>query len=369
MSGRAEEPGDPGGGAPGEAAPDGDGGSRRFLVWMQAPEYPGWHLPPEGEGRIREALGEAWELVRLAVPVEATGDGVEEAPPRLLEEIRDAEVYCGFGLPREGFLAAERLRWVHSGAAGVGGTLYPEMRESDVLLTSSAGVYAEPMAEHVLAMIHHFARGLDVAAAGMSRGEWRHADLARRGRPQVELEGRVAGVLGYGRAGRAVGRRAAALGMRVWATRRTPGDEPPPEVERMLGPAGTGEVLEAADFLVLTLPGTPETRGLIGTEELARMKETAVLVNVGRGEAVDEDALARALRDGELRGAGLDVFREEPLPPSSPLWALENVLVTPHVAGQSPRYWERELDLIEENIRRYRAGEPLRNRVDESRGY
>ena len=297
-------------------------GTRRFLLWMHAPEYPGWHMP--GEGRER---------------------------------------------PREAFRAAERLRWVHSGAAGVGGTLYPEMRESDVVLTNSAGAYAEPMAEHALAMIFHFARGLDVAAVGQSRGEWRHADLARRGRPQVELPGKVAGVLGYGATGRAVGRRASALGMRVWATRRSPSDEPPEEVDRMLGPEGTGEVLEGADFLVLTLPGTEETRDLIGAGELARMKESATLVNVGRGELVDEEALARALRDGEIRGAGLDVFREEPLPPSSPLWALENALITPHVAGQSPGYWDRELDLIEENVRRYRAGEPLRNRVDKSRGY
>lgn len=347
----------------------GDGGTRKFLLWMHAPEYPGWHMPDEGRERIRAALGEGWELSSVEVPVEAVGDGAEEVPSRLLEEIRDAEVYCGWGLPREAFRAAGRLRWVHSGAAGVGGTLYPEMRQSDVALTNSAGAYAEPMAEHALAMILHFARGLDVAAAGQGRGEWRHADLARRGRPQVELPGRVAGVLGYGATGRAVGRRAAALGMRVWATRRSPSGAGREEVERMLGPDGTGDVLEGADFLVLTLPGTEETRGLMGRDELARMKETAVLVNVGRGELVDEEALARALREGEIRGAGLDVFREEPLPPSSPLWALENVLITPHVAGQSPGYWDRELELIEENVRRYRAGEPLRNRVDKSRGY
>lgn len=344
-------------------------GARRFLLWMHAPVYPGWHMPPEGVERIREALGEGWEVTRLEEPVQAMGDGAEEVPPELLEEIRDAEVYCGWGLPREAFRAAEKLRWVHSGAAGVGGTLYPEMRESDVPLTNSAGAYAEPMAEHAVAMILHFARGLDVAVAGQSRKEWRHADLARRGRPQREIEGRVAGVLGYGATGRAVGRRAAALGMRVWATRRSPSDDPPDEVERMLGADGTAEVLEEADALVLTLPGTPETRGLIGAPELERMKEDAVLVNVGRGELVDEDALAAALRDGEIRGAGLDVFREEPLPPESLLWALENVLITPHVSGQSGRYWDRELELIEENIRRYRAGEPLRNRVDKSRGY
>lgn len=344
-------------------------GTRTFLLWMHAPEYPGWHMPGEGRERLRDALGAEWELASVDVPVQAMGDGAEDVPPRLLEEIRDAEVYCGWGLPREAFRAAGRLRWVHSGAAGVGGTLYPEMRASDVVLTNSAGAYAEPMAEHALAMIHHFARGLDVAAAGQSRGEWRHADLARRGRPQVELPGKVAGVLGYGATGRAVGRRASALGMQVWATRRSPSEEPPGEVDRMLGPEGTGEVLEGADFLVLTLPGTEETRGLVGAEELVRMKESATLVNVGRGELVDEEALARALQDGEIRGAGLDVFREEPLPPSSPLWALENVLITPHVAGQSPGYWDRELDLIEENVRRYRAGEPLRNRVDKSRGY
>lgn len=346
--------------------------TRRFLVWMHAPRVPQWHLPAESLERIRAALGAGWELVSLDVPLEATGDGTSASPPELLEAIRDAEVYCGFGVPRDAFRGARRLRWAHSGAAGVGSSLFPEMRASDVVLTNSAGVHAEPMAEHGLAMILHFARGLDRAVRAQAGGRWAHAELTAPDSPLLreegEVAGRVLGVVGYGGIGSALGRRAHALGMRIRAIRRTSGDSPP-EVERLDGPDGLPALLAAADYVALTVPETSETRQLIGEAELERMRPGAVLINLARGAIVDEEALVRALAERRLRGAGLDVFGREPLPPDHRMWTLDNVLLTPHVGGTSGRFWERETDLIVRNVRRYLAGEELENRVDKERGY
>lgn len=341
---------------------------RKMLVWMHAPEYPIWSMPEGSAERIREALGQAWEVRFLEEEGYFAGDGARRVPDPLLREIRDAEVYLGFGIPRPAFRAARRLRWVHSGAAGVGGALYPEMRESDVVLTNSAGLHARPLAEHAVAMLLHFARGLDVAERAGREREWAHPELAGRGSPVRELAGDTLGVVGYGGVGSAVGEKAAALGMRVWGTRRHP-DRVPAEVDRMLGPDGLDELLEASRHVVLAVPETPATEGMIGLRELSLMGQDAVLVNVARGDVVDQDALVRVLRDGGLRGAGLDVFRKEPLPAESPLWELPNVVITPHTGGVSPRFWERETELVVENVRRYTSGDELLNVVDKERGY
>jgi phosphoglycerate dehydrogenase-like enzyme len=157
--------------------------------------------------------------------------------------------------------------------------------------------------------------------------------------------------------------------MRVVATRRSPAADPPEEVDRMWGPDGLDRLLEAADYVVLSVPRTPSTAGLIGLRELSRMGQDAVLINLARGEVLDQEALVETLREDGLRGAGLDVFDEEPLPPGHPLWEMDRVVVTPHTGGISPRFWERETELVVENIRRYREGEPLRNVVDKTRGY
>lgn len=341
---------------------------RVFLIWMHSTRYPMWSIPSASVARIREALGSSWEVRDLEVELYASGDGAAEPPAEVMRAVVDAEVYCGFGIPREAFLAAERLRWVHSGAAGVGASLFEEMRASDVLLTNSAGVYAEPMAEHALAMILHFARGFDRAVAGQSAREWRHQELHGAGSPVIDVSGRTLLVVGLGGSGRALARKAAALGMRVVAIRRNPGDSPP-DVDVLLGPDALLQGLSEADFVALTLPETSETEGMIGVRELDAMGPDSILINLSRGGIVDEEALIDALSRGRLRGAGLDVFQREPLPPDSPLWGLSNVLITPHTSGVSPGYWDRETELILRNIGRYLAGEPLENTVHKELGY
>ena len=349
----------------------------KLLIWMHSTRQPLWSIPHPSVERIARALGEDWNVTSVERDVEATGDGSGAAPQDVLDEIRDADVFFGFGIGRDAFLASRRLRWIHSAAAGVGASLFPEMRKSEVLLTNSAGVYAEPMADHALGMILYFARAFDGAVAGSRVREWRRDAIAGPNGPLRELSDAVVGIVGYGGIGRAVGRRAAALGMRVRATRRreptsrsgSADGAPPDSALEVMGPDGLDELLAESDYVVLTVPETSETAGLIGASELTRMRDSAVLINIARGRILDEEALADALRSGRLRGAGLDVFREEPLPPESPLWDLDNVLLTPHIGGTSPRFWERQTDLMVRNISHFLAGRPLENLVDKESGY
>jgi len=361
-------------GTPGRSATRAGKGTRRFVIWMYAPHAPQWSMPASSLARIREALGEGWEVDPVRVGLDATGDGARTTPPEVLAAIADAEVYCGWGIRPEAFRAGQELRWVHSGAAGVRASLFEEMRDSDVLLTNSAGVYSEPLAEHALAAILYFGRALDVAVRAQGRSEWAQSVLTGSESPLLtsasagEIAGATLGVIGYGGIGRALGTRAHALGMRVQAIRRTPGALPP-ELARIEGPGFLPRLLESSDFVALTAPETPQTHQLLDAERLALMKPTAVFINLARGSMVDEEALVRALMERRLRGAALDVFQAEPLPADHPLWKLDNVLITPHVGGTSGQFWERETDLIVCNIHRYLAGEEMDNRVGKERGY
>ena len=342
------------------------------LVINMADKRPIWAMPPWAEAEIRGALPASWQVTALRAPVSGEGDG-GGVTGEALEAVRGAEVYMGMGVPREIFLAATtgpeaRLRWAHTGSAGVGAALYPEMLASSVVLTNSAGTMGPPIAETVIGMALYFARGFDLALEGVPGRRWPKDAIYEPTSPVRELGGATMGIVGFGGVGREVGARARALGMRVLATKRTPA--PAPEgVELLFGDPGLYRLLAESDVVVLTVPGTAETRARLGREELAAMKPGAVLINVARGSIVDEPALIEALRGGRLRGAGLDVFAKEPLPADSPLWAMPNVLITPHVSAVSPLYWRREVELIVENLRRYLADRPLLNVVDKARGY
>jgi phosphoglycerate dehydrogenase-like enzyme len=343
--------------------------ARRLVIWMHSDRYSAWRIPENLVEELRAEAGEDWSVEALRVPAFAGGDGAGRAPGDVLTAVADAEVYFGFGIPPEILAGAPQLRWAHSGAAGVRGTLYPAMRASNVVLTNSAGIYADPLAEWAIAAMLHFARGFDLAIAGVRDGGWPYDAMAGAGSPLRELAGSLVGVIGYGGIGRAVGMRAAALGARVWAVRAHPDRQPLPEVERRFGPDELDEVLEVADWVVLAVPETGRTTAWIGAERLARMRPGAVLMNLSRGGIVDEAALADALRAGALRGAALDVFRAEPLPSGSPLRGLDNVLLTPHTGSISPRFWERQGALMLRNLGHWKAGRPLENRVDKERGY
>jgi len=342
---------------------------RRLVAWMYSDRFPTWSMPDSTVVELGTALGPGWEVEVIREPTFAGGDGSCLIPGAVKRAAADAEIYFGFGIARELFVAAERLRWVHSAAAGARASLFSEMRDSDVVLTNSAGIYAEPLAEWAIAAVLNFARGFDLAVRGKFDRRWPYDDMAAFGHPQREAAGGTIGIVGYGGIGRAIGRRARALGMSVLAVRSRVGGDLPEGADEVFGPEDLPTVLERSHYVVLSLPETASTSGLIGAPELALMRPDSVLLNLSRGGIVDEDALVDALRSGDIRGAALDVFREEPLPADSPLWTLDNVLITPHAAAISPRFWERQTALMVRNIGSYLAGGRMENVVDKTRGY
>lgn len=321
----------------------------------------------------------------IAEASDGSGDGAARVSPVVLDAVRDAEVYLGYGVPEAVLRAGQGLRWVHSGAAGVGGSLTAAMLASPVIFTNSAAVHAPPMAETVLGMLLYFGRGLDFAVDAQHRGVWSKEPYYVAGAPLGELSSSTIGIIGFGGIGKEVARRVASLGARVIAVKRSAprageanleplagGGELGSRIELVHGASGLDAVLRECDAVVVAAPDTAETRGLLDREALARMKPGAVLVNVARGRLVDEEALIEALMEGRLRGAGLDVFAEEPLPEGHPLWSLPNALLTPHVSAVTRGFWRREVDLILGNLARYLTDVPVdewENVVDKVAGY
>jgi phosphoglycerate dehydrogenase-like enzyme len=351
----------------------------RRAVFNMQDERPIWAAPAWVAARLRDALPAGWELVEVRAAVSGRGDGGGTSD-EALRAVSGAEIYFGLGLPGDVLRAAlqppARLRWVHTGTAGVASLLHPGMQEHGIVLTNSAGTHAEPMADTVLGMILHFARGFDFAVRAQQHVAWDLAPFEAVDSGIREVAGATLGIIGFGGIGQAVARRARALGMRVLASRRREptagdvgGDGSDGGVEVLTGADALDRILAAADVVVITLPSTPATRGMIGAREFRLMRPGAVLVNVARGDIIDEVALIDALQHGRLRGAGLDVFATEPLPPDSPLWRLPNVLITPHVSATTPHFWERQAALMLDNLDRYLHGRPLRNVVDPDAGY
>ncbi len=309
-------------------------------------------VAPEIQDRLRSLLPPDMEIV------------TQREVPDCREEV---EIAAGWVSP-DAVLQLPNLKWVQHWAAGVDRfTNRPDIMARDFLLTRGSGVHAIPISEHILAYLLAFARGLPGAIRAQLAHRWEKAGSAQR-TDVFELAGKTMLLIGVGAIGARTAQVASALGMRVIGVRYDP-SRPAAGVERMVGQAQLLDVLPEADFVVLTVPLTRDTYGMIGERELRAMKPTAILVNIGRGKTVQEDQLIRALQEGWIAGAGLDVFETEPLPPDSPLWDLENVIITAHYAGHGPHYHERAFEIFLDNLKRYREGETLRNLVDRTRGY
>lgn len=260
---------------------------------------------------------------------------------------------------------APRLRWVQLASAGGDAVLH--MLDRGVTFTTAAGVNASVIAECVLTYMLIFAKRWPEALRHQQAHEY------TRFMPG-EIAGATVGIVGFGHIGAEVAKRVRVLGCRVLATRRSlvltaGGATPHPDVDEMLPSEALPRLLAESDYLVLAAPLTAETRNLIDAAALRAMQRSAVLINVSRGELVDEPALIEALRDGTIAGAALDVTVQEPLPPESPLWDLPNVVLTPHISGIAPHHFTRVTDIFLDNLRRYLAAEPLANRIDAARGY
>lgn len=347
-----------------------DGGGVRLLVVDLMAQSRNWALTPEGARRICDATPEGWRVHMIGSLTSSDGDGPPQPSDEVMDAIEEAEVYFGFGIPRPLFLRAKRLRWVHSAAAGVGTALYPEMVASDVVLTNSAGVHAIPMAEYVVAGVLHFLRGLDIAGAQQRRSEWSKTEFVRVDAPLREMDTVRALIIGVGGIGGEAAKRLTALGARCTGVRRRVDAPVPDGFDRVVGLGALDSELPEHDVVVLAAPATDQTSGLLTAARLDLLTPSAIVVNVARGALLDEQALAERVGDGRLRGAVLDVFRDEPLASTSPLWQLRSVLLTPHISPVSPgRFWPRALDVFLDNWRRYVRGEPLRNLVDKRAGY
>ena len=305
--------------------------------------------------------------VRFVVPgAEArANDDNRVVPAPTVDDVHDAEGFIGRRFDTRLLSAASNLRWIHAAGAGVERYDLGEIAAREIMLTNSSGVSAPNMAEHVLGMMIALARCFPRLMRAQAQREWRDEATHRE---VSELLDQTVLVVGIGEVGRAVAQRAAAFGMRVHGLRRS--DSPaPPGFEWVFGTGELHEALADADHVVITLPDTPQSRGMFDAGAFAAMKPGAVIYNVGRGPVIDTAALIAALASGHLGGAGLDVTDPEPLPAESPLWDMENVLITAHTSGATQRYWKRQSELIAENIRRIQAGDPPRNLVDLGAGY
>ena len=312
------------------------------------PRYPGDHTAP-----LEQTPSQAAEWDGLVAGAEVMFDTFRPRSDRLPER-------------------APCLRWIQFSSSGVAAVVQATgLADADVVVTNAAGIHARPLAEFVLLAMLYFAKRMPRARADQRAHRWRRFAVDT-------LPGKTLGVVGLGRVGAEVARVAQAAGMRVVATRRTTWTETAaqrgtrtaePESPTIHPPSYLPTLLAESDYVALTVPLTGETSGLIGERELGLMKSGAVLINVARGQVVDQPALVRALRSGRLAGAALDVFTTEPLTPESPLWDLPNVLVTPHSMSTALDENERVVHLFCQNLRRYLAGQPLANVFDRRRGY
>jgi phosphoglycerate dehydrogenase-like enzyme len=315
-------------------------------------------LPPQ-RGETRQ-----WART-VAEKVPGIGVVVAETPEEAAREIGDAEAAFGT-LPRELLERAERLRWLQAPAAAPpAGYYYPELARHAVQVTNFRGIFNEHIAAHIMAFVLGFARGLHVYIPQQLRHKWKPAPLDQG---MVYLPESTALIVGVGGIGAETARMCAAFGMRVVGVDPRRSDRPD-GVAEMHPPERLDELLPVADFVILTVPHTPETEGFMRAERFARMKPSAFFINIGRGMTTRLDDLIEALQSRQIAGAALDVFELEPLPADHALWKAPNVLLTPHVAGYGPYLDDRRREIIVDNALRLVAGEPLRNVVDKANWY
>ncbi len=315
-----------------------------------------WNAPPWFAERLRRDFPDL-DVVHL------NGyEGIEQQLP-------DADIAIGWSFRPEQFRLAKKLRWIHSTAAAVHQLMFPELIASGVILTNAREVHGPVVAEHVMALMFALAKRIPGAVHFQEKHVWAQLQMWESFPPPRELAGATVGLVGVGSIGREVARRATALGMRVIAMREHPEKGTPPGVAQVFAASQLDELLSLSDYIVLCVPVTPATQGIMNAARMAKMKPDACLINVGRGPLIDECALIQALQNHGIGGAALDVFEKEPLPADSPLWNLDNLLITPHTASLTDKLWERQYTLYAENLRRYLSGQELIGIVDKRKGY
>ncbi len=338
--------------------------SRMKVVIVTQYQFSLWNAPQSFLDRLRR------EFPDIEFVYRPNFDNIES-------HIADADIIVGASLRPEQFRAAKKLRWIYSTAAAVHQLLFPELINSEVILTNASEVHGHCVAQHVIALIFTAARRIDVDVRYQQKRFWGQEDLWQQHPRPREVDGATLGLVGVGAIGRDVARMASALEMRVVVVREHPKrgvdwlapDSPERTRHAVYGTDQLDRMLNEADFVVLAAPTTSQTQRLMNAERLSQMRPDAWLINVGRGALVDEAALVQALRQKKIGGAALDVFNTEPLPADSPLWDFENVIITPHVAGMTDKIWERQFEFFSKNLHRFLGGKPLLGVVDKAKGY
>ena len=287
---------------------------------------------------------------------------------RLNEELPDTDIFVGASLRPDQFAYAKKLKWIHSTAAGVNQLMYPELKNSGVLITNPSGLFSPGMAEHVIGMMVLLARNFMDSVRYQDKHIWAQNEVSSIPGEITELSGETMLIVGYGSIGREVAKRARCFDMKIWGmTRSGKGDES--LVDKILPISELDTALPQADWVVLAAPDTPETHNLFNADRFARMKPGARLINMGRGTIIDEPAFVNALNTGQIRGAAIDVATIEPVPPDSPLWKAKNLFITPHTAGISDRLWQRETEILMDELERWFSNREMFNVVDVNAGY
>ncbi len=287
-------------------------------------------------------------------------------PAQLVEAIADADIYMGW-LNQEAYLAAKKLKWIQSPSSGVNMFLdIPELKASELLLTSASGTHAACVADSTMAMILAYTRGLRPTILNQAKAVWEAQSIRAN---MVELTGSTMGIVGLGQIGRAVAKRAHAFDMRVIAVDMFPNNKPD-TVEELWGLDRLDDLLAQSDYVVVLVPFTAETNGMIGAAQIAKMKPTAMLAPMSRGGIVDQDAMIAALQNKQIASAVMDVTKPEPLPADNPLWGMENVIVAPHIAGGTQLEGKYILNIFTDNLARFVENRlPLRNQVNKQAGF
>ena len=263
--------------------------------------------------------------------------------------------------------ATNRLKWIHFGIAGLEHSLFPDILKSKTIITNASGVHAGPVSEFVMSAILYFAKRFKDCYEFIQTTNWTQWEVAKQ---MVQLKGKTIGIIGFGSLGKAIAKKAKAFDMRVIATRRLQKKvEYKKTVDELIPISKLSHLLKNSDFVVVACPLTPLTRGMIGKKELTRMNSSSFIINIARGEIINEAALIKALQNKTIAGAALDVFEKEPLPKESPLFALDNVFLSPHISGNFPEYQHDVMVQFADNLNRYLAGKDLKNRVCKKRLY
>jgi len=312
---------------------------------------------------------ESQQLLKEAAATEAV---VVTTADELFVHLPDAEIVCSYFIPPDWHTLAPKLRWVQFPGAGVDSLATTGLLDanSGVIVTTAAGIHAETISEYVFGSMLMFNWNWPQMVRLQNDHVWaRSATWYHLG--GRELAGQTLGIIGLGNIGRRIAQLGHAFGMRVLGTRRSihNSEEQEPDVDQSFLPEQLHELLRLSDYVLISVPLTRETEKLIGEAELRIMRSNTYLVNIARGRVIDEQALIRALREGWIAGAGLDVTEEEPLPSESPLYSMPNVILTPHISGNSVHYDARLAALFADNLKRYRSDQQLQNRYEPSRGY